>query len=174
MNSNYKAFGILVSNRLERNSQSAALWGANVVGNRCWRLLACRPSLVHRIEPLGLEKTSQIPKSNPTISTNRVPNATSLCFLNPSRDGDPTISLGSLCQCLTTHLEIFPNIQPLCVPLALQLWHGAGGCHHSSWDTILLSKAALSILQCFLQSELMGSSPHHLPGPMWWLLCPQA
>ena len=31
--------------------------------------------------------------------------ATSTCFLNTSRDGDSTTSLGSLCQCLTTLSE---------------------------------------------------------------------
>ena len=39
--------------------------------------------------------------------------AISTCFLNPSRDGDSTTSLGSLGQCLTTLSvkKIFPPIQ---------------------------------------------------------------
>ncbi|KAK4823572.1 hypothetical protein QYF61_003576 [Mycteria americana] len=38
--------------------------------------------------------------------------ATATCFLNSSRDGDSTTSLGSLFQCFPCSEEIFPNIQP--------------------------------------------------------------
>ena len=38
---------------------------------------------------------------------------TSKCFLNTSRNGDSTTSLGSSFQCLTTlREEVFPNVQP--------------------------------------------------------------
>ena len=58
---------------------------------------------------LRLEKTSKIFQSNLPPKTNiayRImsSNVISLRFLNTSRDGDSTISLGSLFQCLITLL----------------------------------------------------------------------
>ena len=64
--------------------------------------------LVHTTESLRMVKTSNVkPNSNPpppcppTVSLS----ATSPRFLNTFRDGDPTTSLGILCQCLTALLE---------------------------------------------------------------------
>jgi len=62
------------------------------------------------VESFQLEKTSQITKSKchppiPTMLTNPIPEHTSPHLLGTSRDGDSTISPGSLCQCLTTLSE---------------------------------------------------------------------
>ena len=51
------------------------------------------------IESLRLEETSKITPTHPTMSTDSV---TSPQFLNTSRDNDPTTSLGSPFQCITT------------------------------------------------------------------------
>lgn len=53
--------------------------------------------------------TPKIPKPNPSLSPPRPQtvylSVTSPGLWNTSRDGDPPHSLGSLCQCLTTHSE---------------------------------------------------------------------
>jgi len=72
----------------------------------------------HRIiELLRFKKTSKITQFNhqptPTMPTKHVPQCHPTCFLNTTRDGDSTTSLGSLCQCTTILSENFaPNIQP--------------------------------------------------------------
>ena len=65
------------------------------------------------------------------------------CFLNASRDGDSTSSLGSLCHCLTTHLEkVFP-ISSLVLP----------SCHVRLFPFVLSlvaqEKRLIPILQVF-------------------------
>jgi len=67
-----------------------------------------------------LEKTSKIIQSScqpiHTMPTDSVPHGR---FLNTSRDGDLTASLGSLCQCITTLSEVnFFLISNLNLP-----WH---------------------------------------------------
>jgi len=74
-------------------------------------------SNVRITESLRLEKTSKIPKHNPspplplTISLS----APSPWFLDTTRDGDSTTSLGSLCHCIITLLErkcsLIPNLK---------------------------------------------------------------
>jgi len=53
------------------------------------------------MESLRLEKTSKVIKSNcqPNTTVPTKPGAISTRFLNTSRDGDSTASLGSLLQC---------------------------------------------------------------------------
>ena len=70
----------------------------------CVTLAACpRPaSALQLTESLKVERASKIIRSNCHPNTPMSPNATSTRVLNPSRDGDSTTALGSLCQCLTT------------------------------------------------------------------------
>jgi len=74
-----------------------------------WHLSVYLRKYVMVVEPLRLEKTSKINQSNPspspTVPTDTSLRATSPLFWNTSRDGDSTISLGSLWQCLTVLLE---------------------------------------------------------------------
>jgi len=67
------------------------------------------------ISPLILPASKFSPAVNPfpPCPLTLTLRAVSPRFLNTSRDGDSTTSLGSLCQCLTTfRIETFPNIQP--------------------------------------------------------------
>jgi len=87
--------------------------------------IAC-PSRI--IESFRLEKTTKI-KSNhepiPLMPTDHVLSATLTQFLDFPRDGDSTISLGSLFQCITTFSEnkfFLISNQNLLRPLSLVLW----------------------------------------------------
>jgi len=70
------------------------------------KLSEALPTAETIMESLRLEKTTKIIEVNhQPIPTNHVTQCLSTLFLNTSRDGDSTTSLGSLFQCLTTLSE---------------------------------------------------------------------
>ena len=98
------------------------------------------PSLYVVSEAQSLEKTSEIPKSNPNPSLScaltMTPGDTPAGFSNTPRDDDCTTTLGSLCRCITTLSEYerflianlnlsWCNLRPL--PLILPLVPGRRG-----------------------------------------------
>ena len=83
---------------------SGSFWELLPISER-WSIACSQITCV--TESLRLEKTSKITQSNPspppTCPLTTSLSATSPHFLSTSRDGDPTASLDSLHQCITTH-----------------------------------------------------------------------
>lgn len=80
-----------------------------ITGVQCWKPSSITDRIV---ESFRLEKSSQLP--SPTSDHPHPPTSlsgTSPWLSNTSRDGDLITSLGSLCHCITTLSEMFPNIQ---------------------------------------------------------------
>ena len=100
--------GVQEASHREQWGRRDALMCADVqIPNLCFEgIMNLDPSCDHRItESLKWKRPlrSRHPSTNPSPLCPL--SAVSPCSLNTSSDGDPTTSLGSLCQCLTTHSD---------------------------------------------------------------------
>lgn len=121
----------------------------------CWRILESQ-------NQLGWEKPSKSPVINPVLPSPQCPQVSHSHVWNTSRDGDPTASLGTLFQCLTTFL-----VKKLFLLSNINLsWCYLGLFHFvlwpAFWDNSLNSHVSTASCQAVEESKKVPPKPPSL------------